>query len=257
VTFFAGVLLASGVVMATAASKTTSVKACIDQQGALRLLGKKACPKGAKALTLQVAGATGATGLAGAQGPAGASDVAGPKGDAGAPGAKGDTGPAGTPDPSGFYTKDAADARFAHKGHTLKIPGVAFTPLDSGTGIAYAEFVGIYETGPRQYAAASLAALPDGATITSVDFTLLHKTGGQTELDIGAGTAFPGQAAGNLDAVSQRQYTTLSPNIVSVTLTPGNGFTPSAGQTPLLYWNPANQSTNDIIYAATVHYTQP
>jgi Collagen triple helix repeat (20 copies) len=257
VTFFAGVLLASGVVMATAASKTTSVKACVDKRGALRLLGKKACPKGAKALTLQVAGATGATGLAGAQGPAGASGASGPKGDAGAPGAKGDTGPPGTPDPSRFYTKDDADARFAHKGHELKVPGVAFTPIDSSTGIAYAEFFGIYETGTRNYAAASLAALPDGATITSVDFRILHKSGGQTELNVSGGTATSGQPAGSATAAALRQYTTLSPNIVSVTLTPAGGFTPGPGTVPLLYWNPANQNTDDIIYGATVHYTQP
>lgn len=252
VTFLIGVILASGIVMAAAASKTTTVKACVDKRGALRLRGAKRCRPGTRKITLVL---TGAKGSPGASGAAGGTGPAGPTGPAGR---TGPTGPAGTPDPSSFYTKGQADARFAKRGAEINIPGVAFQPIDSDTGVNYADFFGIYEQGPRNYAAAPLDALPNGATITSVDFFVKHVSGGQTELALSRSFATPGAATGTHSAVVTLPYTTLSPDVAKVTLTPpGGGYTPLPGVVAEVYWNPANQSADDILYMVTVHYTAP
>lgn len=247
-TFFVGVILASGIVMATAATKpakTTKVKACATERGALRLRDGRRCEKGTHKVALNLRGRRGAKGAKGASGAAGAAGRTGPMG------------PAGTPDPSSFYTKEQADGRFAKQGSEIVLPGLAFRPIDSDTGFNYADFAGIYEQGPRQYAGAVLDALPSGATVTSVDFFIKHVTGGQTELDLSRSSAAEGGTTMSAGAIVSKQHTTLSATIQKVTLTPAGGYTPPAGTAVELYWNPANQDANDILYQATVHYTGP
>jgi len=235
--FVVGAALASGIVMATAGTTApVSVRACVTPSGLLRIRGSQGCPKHTKSLALPVTGATGAAGPAGAAG------------------SRGPTGATGTPDPSLFYTKTAADSRFVKKSTELVVPGQAFAPIVGNAVVNQADFFGMYETGTRQYAMADLEALPTGSTITSVDFLIVHASGTQTEMDI----SDTNPAAGTSSAVVQNQYTTTAAGIQTVTLTPsGGGYTPQAGHAPVLFWNPANQSTDDIIWGARVHYIAP
>ncbi|MDQ8043919.1 MAG: hypothetical protein AAGC46_05090 [Solirubrobacteraceae bacterium] len=267
VTLFAAVAVGvGGVVAAAGPSAPKTVKACVDAAGALRLQGKKACPKKTTALTIGTAGVTGPPGVRGADGAAGAAGlrgadgVAGPTGAVGATGAAGAvgttgptgaTGAKGTPDPSLFYTKTEADARYAQGGNQFTIPGIDFTPLVSTAGINRGNYFGIYETGTRQYAGASLGGVPSGATVTSVDFFITHASGSQTELDL----SDVNPAAGTSSTKVINQYTATSAAIQKVTLTPTFGYAPAVGHAGMLYWNPANQSTDDILWGATVHYT--
>jgi hypothetical protein len=232
--------------MATAGTKApVSVRACVTPSGLLRIQGSQGCPKHTKALALSVTGAPGAAGAPGAPGAAGAAGSQGPTGPAGA---------TGTPDSSLFYTKTAADSRFVKKSTELDVPGQAFAPVVGSAVVNRADFFGMYETGARQYAMADLEALPSGSTITSVDFLIVHASGTQTEMDI----VDTNPAAGTSSAVVQDQHTTIAAGIQTVTLTPsGGGYTPQAGHAPVLFWNPANQSSDDIIWGARVHYTAP
>jgi hypothetical protein len=235
-TFVIGALLASGIVVATAGTTTPAeVKVCVTPSGVLRIQKPHGCPKHTKALALSVTGPQGLTGPEGPTGPIGV------------------TGPTGTPDPSLFYTKTDADARFAKKSTVLEVPGQAFHPVVSSALVNRADFLGMYETGTRQYALAELTAIPPGSTITSVDFLMVHASGAQTEIDIVDGSL----ATGTSDAVVFNHYTTTAPGIQTVTLTPPGGYTPRPGHAPTLLWNPANQSTDDIIWGARVHYTAP
>ena len=76
-TFLIGVVLASALAAAFAAGGGRStVSACVDKGGALRLKGRHGCPKGGHSISLAV-GATGATGSPGPAGPAGPTGPAG------------------------------------------------------------------------------------------------------------------------------------------------------------------------------------
>lgn len=205
------------------------------------------------------AGATGATGPQGSPGPqgvAGPQGAPGAKGDQGDKGDKGDKGDTGTPDPSNFYTKTDSDARFAPisaVGNELVLPGTAFSPMSSSTAYAAVNFFGVYPTTGFNYFTTSLRGLPANASITSVDYYVLHNT---------AGTAFVYLSQGDLStgsefATASTTVTTLSATIQKLTVTSTPPLKLLPPKTPLLFWLPAGNGTGEVLYGARVHYTVP
>lgn len=202
------------------------------------------------------AGATGATGLQGAPGPQG---VAGPQGAPGAKGDqgdKGDKGDTGTPDPSNFYTKTDSDARFAPisaVGNELVLPGTAFTPILSTTTYAAVSFFGVYPTAGYNYFTTSLRGLPANASITSVDYYVLHNTAGAAYLYLSQGDLSTGSEL----ATASAMVTTLSATIQKVTVTSTPPLKLLPPKMPLLFWLPAGNGSGEVLYGARVHYTVP
>ena len=256
-TFVLGLVLASSIVAvaATSSAKKTSAKACVTSKGQLRLIGKKSCGKGTSAITLNAVGPQGA---AGAQGPSGSQGAQGAAGAKGNPGSKGDKGDTGTPDTSSFFTKTESDARYARSGDHIDIPGQDFSPVDSATQWAYANYFGIYEKSAttRQFMVTGLQSLPNGATVTSVDFFLTHNVSGPAAtVNLSHGTPTVGSTNGAESVVALAPRSDLDPGIVKVTVTPSGGYTPSGDEVPLLFWEPGTVGNGDILWSARVHYT--
>lgn len=208
--------------------------------------GGPAGPQGVAGATGPV-GATGPAGLAGAPGVAGA---LGPKGD------KGDKGDTGTPDTSNFYTKAESDALYAPAssvGNELDIPGTAFSTLGSATTLATSIFFGVYETAGLNYLTASLQALPAGASITSVDFSVLHNAAGTVTVYLSR--AILGTT--NEGSISVSSLTPTSPALQTITVTPATPYKPVPPAAALLFWFPAATGATEILYGARVHYTLP
>lgn len=208
------------------------------------------------------AGPAGATGAAGPQGSPGPQGVAGPqgapgaKGDQGDKGDKGDKGDTGTPDPSNFYTKTDSDARFAPisaVGNELVLPGTAFSTVSSSTTYAAVSFFGVYPTAGYNYFTTSLRGLPANASITSVDYYVLHNAPGTAYLYLSQGDL----SAGSEFATASALVTTLSTNIQKVTVTSTPPLKLLPPKTPLLFWLPAGNGINEVLYGARVHYTVP
>lgn len=201
-------------------------------------------------------GAPGATGPAGATGAPGAPGLTGAPGPEGVKGDKGDKGDTGTPDTSNFYTKAQSDALYAPAssvGNELDIPGTSFTTLGSSTTFATSNFFGIYETAGLNYLTASLQALPAGASITSVDFSVLHNAAGTATVFLSRaiiGTLSEGSVA----AVS---VTPTSAALQTITVTPSSPYKPVPPMAALLFWYPAALGASEILYGAKVHYTLP
>lgn len=95
--------MSGGAVAATGGfSSGGTLKACVNEEGAIRLLKVgKGCKKGQKAVSWNETGPAGAKGAAGAAGPAGASGPAGAKGTDGAKGKEGPEGQEGQEGPPG------------------------------------------------------------------------------------------------------------------------------------------------------------
>jgi hypothetical protein len=99
------IAVAAGAAYATAAATrtaTTTIQACVKNDGALRIVGSpSACRNHEQLLTWNVQGATGPAGPAGHAGHVGPPGPKGDAGAAGAAGAKGDTGGVGATGPAG------------------------------------------------------------------------------------------------------------------------------------------------------------
>lgn len=95
--------MSGGAVAATGGfSSGGTLKACVNEEGAIRLLkAGKGCKKGQKAVSWNETGPAGAKGAAGTAGPAGASGPAGAKGTDGAKGKEGPEGQEGQEGPPG------------------------------------------------------------------------------------------------------------------------------------------------------------